>query len=168
MMISWQTGIVLFALIGAVAGRIVAGSPRNHAGGMGKYLFGDRFGWTLILTFGILLTMASLGWGIGRVYIIHSSTDWSVNWTLGSPTFKFPNGNEVDIQPHAVINNTAESLVLENVIYGNGEYRDNVVILPNSANTFDHGVIHYFFDDHPPQSIQSKTGQATQWWLHRM
>ena len=168
MMLSWQAATALFVLIAAILGRIVGGSPRNHPGGFGKYLVGDRFGLTSAITLGALLAMASLGIGVGRVYVVNSPKDWSVNWAFGSPSFKLANGKSIRIRPHAVVNNSAEQLVLESVAYGNGEQRDNVVVPAADSASFDHGVIHYFFDEQPPKSVKSKTGQATQWWLRRL
>ena len=165
MMIHWITAYVVMAVISVLLGLLVGGLPHKHPDGILKYFVSDAFGLPAALTFVVLVGMISIGLGFGRVYVVKDASNVSVNYSLGNPDYLFGDGQTASIQPHCVVNDTGQTLVLETVVYGTGEFKEDIFIKPNSAEQIDSGTIHYFFDNKPPNEIKSKGGYAIHRWL---
>ncbi|GEM_PF-6559257 len=106
-----------------------------------------------------------------NLYVTTGGKNCDQYWVYSSEaTFEKSNGENVDIvlkqSECMLINNSDETYVIESVVYGFGFSKD-MRIDPYSATVLDYSQINDFFDEEPPDEIQteSTSGFVTRKWL---
>ena len=106
-----------------------------------------------------------------NVYVITDGENYDHYWVFGSEaSYERSNGESVTITIKQtqcmLINDTKDGYALESVIYGFG-FADDRLIEPMSAIVLDNSNIDYFFDEEPPESIEttSSSSAVTRSWL---
>ena len=166
MMLPWLTG-----LISMIALLIIAGSIWLYF----EVKSGSADAWkkakeilAVVIFIGVIsYGAASIGIIVGRVYIVQEDGQIETHFAFGNPTYVTADGESHSLDPHCVVNNTPKEMLIESVVYGNGEFEDDMPIATYDFQKIDSpGVIHYFFSDKPPRSIEGgSTGGASQLWL---
>lgn len=173
MMLLWYVGAAILFFAGIVAGRLNAGPRRSFKGPFMHYVCGAEFAVPIVLLAGVPCVMANIGIGIHRVYVVSGTSECNLYWAVGSPSYSFAAGPPEKTEGNCIVNDSDVPRALENVVYsaigvpddmGAGDLR---YIEPRSVEPFPGMMIHYFFDDVPPEkvSLKSKYGTASQWWL---
>ena len=162
MLLSFWLGIVIAIISGSAVVFIFYKLLRKiRAGQKSSGIVGFLIG----LTTGILIIM-----GAGRVVIIKSNTDYGEYLVYGTPNYEFSNGYKINLNmgPNEgfLINDSETPLVIEKYLYSNTQYNDSydILCLPLSITEMPSPHISYYFNDHPPSSINSKT-DVTKYWL---
>ena len=104
-----------------------------------------------------------------RAYVVTGNKQYSHYLVYSTSEYTTKNGNKIPIDTPqtkcTLINDTDQSLVIEEVIYGFG-FPDNIVVEPHTHIVLDHSKIDYFFDEEPPNSIETKSsGSVSRLWL---
>ncbi len=98
-----------------------------------------------------------------KVYVVTGNKEMSKYISVGGGSYTLKNGTKVDINaPMAnctLINDSDEDVVLEHVIYGFG-FQEDDLIESGQALLIDDSYIDYFFDETPPDEIET-TGSGT-------
>ena len=106
-----------------------------------------------------------------NVYVVTGDKEMSKYIAFGSPTYTMASGEEVSIKaPMAcftLINDSKEDVVIEHVIYGLGFEEDELVEPQQVLVSTDDSSIDHFFDEMPPDEIEtSGTGSyVSRLWL---
>lgn len=105
-----------------------------------------------------------------KVYVVTGDKEMSKYISFGKSSYTLKNGSEVVIDvamAHcSLINDADEAIVLEHVIYGYGFQEDNI-LEPGQILDIEDSYIDYFFDEVPPDEVESNgTGTYTvRLWL---
>jgi hypothetical protein len=104
------------------------------------------------------------------VYVLSGDSDFVKYISFGNSSYTLEDGKEVGIDSSigycTVINDSDDNFVLEHVIYGNG-FEEDKFVGPGFALKVDDSAIDYFFNEMPPETIEtSGSGSyAVRLWL---
>lgn len=166
MLISFTMGVVLAVLAGAAAFALIFfGLKSIKAGQKAGVITGSIVG---IIAGAFVMMMA------GRAVVVTGENEAGTYLVYGSPTYEFSNGFKLKLTMKSldayVINDSDQELVLEKIIYTSSysveDYYD-VLIEPMSITKMPGTSVHYFFNDTPPDEIEtsSSSGDVTKYWL---
>lgn len=166
MLISFTMGVILAILAGAATFAIVFfGLKSIKAGQKAGIITGSILG----LIAGTMIIMMA-----GRAIVVTGENEAGTYLVYGSPTFEFSNGYKLKLSMKSlegyVLNDTEQELVLEKIIYTSSysveDYYD-VLIEPMSITKMPGTSVHYFFNDSPPDEIETSqsSGSVSKYWL---
>lgn len=106
-----------------------------------------------------------------RAYVIHGDNDYSHYLVYSSTSYTTSDNKTIDINIKqtqcVVINDTKDNYSVETVIYGFG-FGSVQTLEAHSHLVLDHSKIDYFFDEEPPESIETESsGNVSMLWLRK-
>lgn len=165
MIISLTLGIIIAVIVGlAVLGLIYFLMKKMKAGQKAGIIAGSIVG---ILAGTAIVMMA------GRIVVVKSMDEAGTYLVYGSPEYEFSNGFKMKLDMAAaesfVINDCDMELVLEKIVYSNSYVADyyDILILPMSVTHMPSLSVNYFFNETPPDEVETSSGSSsvTKYWL---
>ena len=166
MLISLTMGIVLGVLAGAAIFALLFFTLKSLKAGQKA---GTIVGLIAGALGGIMIVMMA-----GRAIVVTGDQKAGTYLVYGSPTYEFSNGYKLKLSMKSlegyVLNDTDQELVLEKIIYTSSysveDYYD-VLIEPMSITKMPGTSVHYFFNDSPPDEIETSqsSGDVSKYWL---
>lgn len=159
-------GIVLAVLGGAAIFALVFfGLKSIKAGQKAGIITGSILG----IIGGMMIVMMA-----GRAIVVSGDKEAGTFLVYGSPTYEFSNGYKLKLTMGSlegyVLNDTDQELVLEKIVYTTSYFTDeylDVLIKPMSITKMPGTSVHYYFDDVPPDEIETSnsSGDVKKYWL---
>lgn len=107
-----------------------------------------------------------------RVYVVTGDMEYSHYVNLWASEYQIEGGSTVSLETKfaqcALINETDEFLIVEEVIYGGyGFGGDTYWVEPKTMYTIDSKTVDYLFDDEPPNeiSVSDNSDEITKIWV---
>lgn len=163
MLLSFWTGLLLILLLGIAMIPLfawIAKLMKKQAAGGG--VIGFFLGFAIVV---VLFVMSS------SLYVGNGNDECTSYFVYGTPEYEMANGDKIKIEMESgelmVINDSQDTLVLEEVKYGSIFRGGTKWLEPGEVKTVEGGRIHYFFDNEPPDEINTKSddGKEVRWWL---
>lgn len=122
------------------------------------------------------IVFVGLMFGIGQLYIVDEMNEVKTYRVFGTFSYDLADGNEItrtyDPDSVMIINNSFNTLLLEEIIYTNSSNSGKSDVIPIEAWTCQSfslpgNKIYYFFDDEIDQSISERGNKpVSRFWLH--